>query len=185
MAIPQDVTVTSVDVGEHPIVSGMAEGRPELVGLALWLCAERIKRASSEGAAYVRTLRANPDAPLFWTEDEDFALLKGSPIAGDVIERAKSAREEYASIVEIIRNDPQSYPADAYEFFTEERFVDALATVCAKATWLPTASCYAMVPLLDIINVVGSPVPGVRPPSANDGVARCGPADYDLSLIHI
>ena len=42
LAIPQDVTVTSVDVGEHPIVSGMAEGRPELVGLALWLCAERI-----------------------------------------------------------------------------------------------------------------------------------------------
>jgi len=180
LAIPQDVTVTSVDVGEHPIVSGLAKGRPELVGLALWLCAERIKGAASEWAAYVRTLRANPDAPLFWTEGEDFALLKGSPIASDAIERAKSAREEYASIVEMIRNDPQSYPADAYEFFTEERFVDALATVCAKATWLPTASCYAMVPLLDIVNVVGSPVPGVRPPSANDGVARCGPADYDI-----
>ncbi len=179
LAVPQDCAVTSVDVDAHPIVSGLAKGRPELVGLALWLCAERIKGGASDWAPYVKTLAANPDAPLFWTEAEDFALLKGSPIVNDAVERSRSAREEYAAIVEVIKGDPTAFPAEAYEFFTEERFVDALATVCAKATWLPTASCYALVPLLDVITIAGSPVPGVSPPSAKDGIARCA-ADYDV-----
>ena len=185
LSVPQSAAVTTVDVGEHPIVSGLAAGRPELVGLALWLCAERIKGGASEWAPYVKTLRANPDAPLFWTEQEDFALLKGSPVARDAYERAKSAREEYASILDVIKSDPSAYPTAAYEFFTEARFVDALATVCAKATWLPTAQCYALVPLLDVITVVGSPVPGVRPPSASDGIVRCGPADYDVDTASV
>jgi len=68
LAVPQDCAVTSVDVDAHPIVSGLAKGRPELVGLALWLCAERIKGGASDWAPYVKTLVANQDAPLFWTE---------------------------------------------------------------------------------------------------------------------
>ena len=176
LAVPQDCAVTSVDVDAHPIVSGLAKGRPELVGLALWLCAERIKGGASDWAPYVKTLAANPDAPLFWTEAEDFALLKGSPIVSDAVERSRSAREEYAAIVEVIKGDPTAFPAEAYEFFTEERFVDALATVCAKATWLPTASCYALVPLLDVITIAGSPVPGVST-ALGEGwnrAVRCG-----------
>ena len=182
---PQDVAVTSVDVAEHPIVSGLAAGRPELVGLALWLCAERIKGDAGDWAPYVRTLRANPDAPLFWTSAEDFALLKGSPIAADAAGRAQSAQEEYESIISVMKADTSAYPPEAYEFLTRKRFVDALATVCAKATWLPTASCYAMVPLLDLIEVCGAPVPGVRPPSASDGRVRCGPADYDVDTASV
>ena len=185
LRVPQSAAVTSVDVGEHPIVSELASGRPELIGLALWLCAERIKGGASEWAPYVKTLRANPDAPLFWTDAKDFALLKGSPVAADAIERSKSARTEYASITEVIKSDPSSYHPEAYEFLTEARFVDALATVCAKATWLPTAQCYALVPLLDVISIGGAPVPGVLPPSASDGVVRCGPADYDVDTASV
>jgi len=180
LRVPQSVAVTIVDVGGCAIVSGLAEGRAELIGLALWLCAERIKGEASEWAPYVRTLKANPDAPLFWEKEEDFALLKGSPVRGDAEDRARSAVEEFESILAVIKGDPVAYPPDAYEFFTKERFVNALATVCAKATWLPSASCYALVPVLDLIPICGSPVPGVRPPSASDGRVRCGPADYDF-----
>ena len=180
LRVPQSVAVTTVDVGGCPIVSGLAEGRAELIGLALWLCAERIKGDASEWAPYVKTLKANPEAPLFWENEQDFALLKGSPVRQDAEERAKSAVEEFESILAVIKSDPVAYPPEAYEFFTKERFVNALATVCAKATWLPSAACYALVPVLDLIPICGSPVPGVRPPSASDGRVRCGPADYDF-----
>jgi len=179
LSVPQRACVTIVDVGGCAIVGALAEGRPELIGLALWLCAERLKGEASDWAPYVKTLEANPEAPLFWERAEDFNLLKGSPVRQDAIDRAKSAVEEYESIAAMIKGDPAAYPPEAYEFFTKERFVDALATVCAKATWLPSATCYALVPVLDLIPICGSPIPGVRAPSASDGRVRCV-ADYDF-----
>lgn len=41
--LPGDMSVTAVDVAAHDEVSGLAEGRGELTGLALWLMAERQK----------------------------------------------------------------------------------------------------------------------------------------------
>lgn len=41
--LPGDISVTAVDVAAHEDVSGLAEGRGELTGLALWLMAERQK----------------------------------------------------------------------------------------------------------------------------------------------
>lgn len=41
--LPGDISVTAVDVAAHEEVSGLAEGRGELTGLALWLMAERQK----------------------------------------------------------------------------------------------------------------------------------------------
>lgn len=43
LAIPGDLTVTSVDVGKDAGLAAVAEGRSELVGLALWLMQEREK----------------------------------------------------------------------------------------------------------------------------------------------
>ena len=65
--IPQNLAVTSVDVADSPIVSGLAAGRGELVGLALWLCHERAKGALSDWAPYIATLPgAGADHPLLW-----------------------------------------------------------------------------------------------------------------------
>lgn len=41
--LPGDLSVTAVDVAAHEEVAGLAEGRGELTGLALWLMAERQK----------------------------------------------------------------------------------------------------------------------------------------------
>ena len=51
LAIPGDLAVTSVDVGKDAALAALAEGRSELVGLALWLMQERAKvRAGQAGA---------------------------------------------------------------------------------------------------------------------------------------
>jgi len=39
--LPEAAAVTTADVLAHPLVGPLAEGRGELVGLALWLLAER------------------------------------------------------------------------------------------------------------------------------------------------
>ena len=41
MEVSGDSSVTAVDVADHPVVGGLAAGRGELTGLALWLMAER------------------------------------------------------------------------------------------------------------------------------------------------
>ena len=160
--IPQNLAVTSVDVADSPIVAGLAAGRGELVGLALWLCLERHKGPLSEWAPYVATLpSAGSDHPLLWTAGELQTLLQGPPVREQAVSRLESADDEYASIADQIRSNPNDFPPDAYEFLTRDAFVDALATVLARAVWLNAANCYAMVPLVDLLPLVGSPPPGV------------------------
>jgi len=43
LQVPGDLAITSVDVGKDPALAPLAEGRSELVGLALWLMQERGK----------------------------------------------------------------------------------------------------------------------------------------------
>ena len=189
--IPQNLAVTSVDVADSPIVAGLAAGRGELVGLALWLCHERAKGPLSDWAPYVATLpNAGPDHPLMWSTADLTELLKGSQIADQALSRAGSAAEEYASIRELIASDAENYPADAYAFLTEAAFTDALATVLARAVWLNAANCYAMVPLVDMLPLVGAPPPGVNPAVAGGGdkipgksglASAAGVVDYDAA----
>ena len=189
LEIPQNLAVTSVDVSDHPIVAGLAAGRGELVGLALWLCCERAKGSLSDWAPYVNTLPTGctVDHPLRWEESEIRSLLKGSPTCEQAVGRAVDAREEYASIRAAIAADADAYPADAYEFLTELAFTDALATVLARAVWLNAANVYALVPLVDLLPVVGAPPPGVNPAAAAaDAGARgldaaVGVVDYDAA----
>jgi hypothetical protein len=106
------------------------------------------------------------------------------------VSRAASADEEYASIVAQIKDSPDDFPPDAYGFLTKEAFVDALATVLARAVWLNAANCYAMVPLVDLLPLVGSPPPGVSPAAAaggpnagkmNEMPSAAGVVDYDAA----
>ena len=188
--IPQNLAVTSVDVAESPIVAGLAAGRGELVGLALWLCHERAKGGLSDWAPYVATLPdAGPDHPLMWPPEAIAELLKGSQVQAQAASRAADAKEEYAAIRAAIAADPANYPADAYAFLTEAAFLDALATVLARAVWLNAANCYAMVPLVDLLPLVGAPPPGVSPAMAAGGpaagmqglAAAAGVVDYDAA----
>ena len=56
LEIPGDLGVTSVDVEKAPALARLAEGRSELVGLALWLMAERAKVGGQAAGSLVRRL---------------------------------------------------------------------------------------------------------------------------------
>jgi hypothetical protein len=51
LELPDSFAVTATDVAAHPRVARLAEGRGELVGLALWLMAEREAGDASEWCA--------------------------------------------------------------------------------------------------------------------------------------
>ena len=51
MEVSGDCSVTAVDVADHPVVGGIAEGHGELTGLALWLMAERAQVRGGRMAA--------------------------------------------------------------------------------------------------------------------------------------
>ena len=188
--IPQNLCVTAVDVADSPIIAGLAAGRGELIGLALWLCHERAKGALSEWAPYVATLpSAGEDHPLRWPVEEIEALLQGSPVRNEAAARAAGAEEEFEAIRALIASDPEAYPSEAYDFLTKDAFIDALAVVVARAVWLNAANVYAMVPLVDLLPVVGAPPPGVNPAVAGGGEAAglgglakaAGVVDYDAA----
>lgn len=56
LEIPGDLGITTVDVEKDPALARIADGRSELVGLALWLMKELAK--VSDG--YCRALQLNP-----------------------------------------------------------------------------------------------------------------------------
>jgi hypothetical protein len=58
LELPDSFAITSVDVASHPTVGPLAEGRGELVGLALWLIAERAAGDASEWCAPARVCAA-------------------------------------------------------------------------------------------------------------------------------
>ena len=91
--IPQNLAVTSVDVADSPIVAGLAAGRGELVGLALWLCLERHKGAAVgvgavRGDATVRGFRITRSCG---PPTEAQTLLQGSPVREEAVSRLESA----------------------------------------------------------------------------------------------
>lgn len=56
LAVPEDVAITSVDAENHELVGPVAAQCSELVGLTLWLCAERAKGSSSAYSKLMSTL---------------------------------------------------------------------------------------------------------------------------------
>ena len=192
LSIPQESCVTAVDAKEHPIVSPLIEEKPELVQLALWLCCERAKAKGSEWWPYLKTLNGNPNSVLRFTEKDFKELLKGTTIDKEARQRRDSAKEEYEALRAAIAEHPDKYPLDVYAFLTENAFIDALDIVCARAQWLNTANCYAMVPLMDAIPICGAPPPvspedpsftqfyEIRDIRTGLTTVRCGYADYDV-----
>jgi hypothetical protein len=71
LEIPQNLCVTSVDVADSPIVSGLAAGRGEVIGLALWqgrdgqFCSPRHRvpfNSRNKGSVRVHSLAG----PIIW-----------------------------------------------------------------------------------------------------------------------
>lgn len=147
MEVSESLAVTTVDVANHPDVASLAEGRGELVGLALWLIAERARGSGSEWAAFIATLPETTMNPMLWSP-ADRELLKGSPARMNAEERAAALRSEWEAVEPMLRADPARYPPATW---TEAAFGNALAVVLARAVYLPAADVFALVPLADLV----------------------------------
>ncbi|CAG9467763.1 unnamed protein product [Pedinophyceae sp. YPF-701] len=140
--IPGDLCATSTDVSNTP--GGVAEaaaGRSELIGLALWLQRERALLARGESSPWAPMVAALPQAtlsPLLWSEAEVDELLAGSPVRKECKDRVVTLRREWDALAPSLEDETATF----------DGFLEAFCVVVATATYLPSAGCFAMVPLL-------------------------------------
>ncbi|MCO5568959.1 hypothetical protein L7F22_022662 [Adiantum nelumboides] len=80
--IPEKFTVTCADVANHPVLSQLAAGRPDIIGLALWLMYEKSLGAKSLWYPYLKTFPSTTLSPVTWSQSEQETLLKGTSVAG-------------------------------------------------------------------------------------------------------
>jgi histone-lysine N-methyltransferase SETD3 len=155
LEIPGDLGVTSVDVDKDPALRALAAGRSELVGLALWLARERAAGAASEWAPLLATLPAASDSPVLWPDEQRAVLLRGSPTLGESRAREAALREEWAAVAAAIAAspDPAAFPPAV---LNEGSFLAAMSVVLAHAAYLPSAQCFALLPLVGGVPRTGS-----------------------------
>ncbi|MCO5549337.1 hypothetical protein L7F22_002806 [Adiantum nelumboides] len=79
--IPENFTVTCADVANHPVLSQLAAGRPDIIGLALWLMYEKSLGAKSLWYPYLKTFPSTTLSPVTWSQSEQETLLKGTSVA--------------------------------------------------------------------------------------------------------
>ncbi|PSC76514.1 U3 small nucleolar ribonucleo MPP10 [Micractinium conductrix] len=145
LQLPGDLAITSVDVGKDPALAAVAEGRSELVGLALWLLAERAKGPASAWAALLATLPSATPTPVLWPDEERAVLLRGSPVLAEARAREAALRQEWAELAAAMgAAGAAAFPPAV---FNEQAFLEAMSVVLAKAAYLPTAQCFALLPL--------------------------------------
>uniref|UniRef100_A0A7S3UAG2 Rubisco LSMT substrate-binding domain-containing protein n=1 Tax=Picocystis salinarum TaxID=88271 RepID=A0A7S3UAG2_9CHLO len=148
LRVPQEFAITAVDVAEHPEASAAKE-HGDLVGLALWLLAEQARGESSEYAPYVETFAGESLSPLLWTQEERDDLLKGSPTKEVVDGQLRELEKTFEQLQqEHFEPDPDKYPSRHYNL---ESFKRAFVAVLSRTIYLPSADCFALVPLADMI----------------------------------
>ncbi|KAG7675298.1 hypothetical protein Ndes2526B_g08170 [Nannochloris sp. 'desiccata'] len=153
LEIPGDLAVTSVDVGKDELLSTLAEGRSELVGLALFLMQERFRGSASAWAPLLATLPICTNSPVMWEDAVRAEFLIGSPVLEEARSRNAALVAEWDSIQTTagtagLSLDPGTFNARA--------FSEAMSVILATAAYLPSAQCFALLPLVGSIRRTGS-----------------------------
>ncbi|KAG0600309.1 hypothetical protein M758_11G023400 [Ceratodon purpureus] len=149
LKIPENYTVTGVDVVNHPVVSAPAAGRGDLIGLTLWLMYERSQGENSVWHPYLKTFPATTLSPLLWSAEEQQELLKGSPVLEEVQQRTAALEGEYEDLQPFFNKDTQTFPE---EHFSLAAFKSAFSMILSRALYLPAADLFALVPFADALN---------------------------------
>ena len=151
--VPGDLAVTAVDAADHPaagpVVRALDAGGAELgdvVSLALWLCAERDTPSSPSSAASLlaASLPSSIDTPVLWPDDVRADLLRGSPVLEAARARDAALDGAYRKISDALNAMGTPLPA----WLTRDAFRTAVTVVTATAAYLPTAGCFALLPIV-------------------------------------
>ncbi|KAL4859859.1 Nucleolar GTP-binding protein 1 [Chlorella vulgaris] len=159
LEIPGSLAITSVDVSKDPQLEALARGRSELVGLALWLMLERSKAShrhepndmqggGSEWHALLQTLPQATLSPILWSDEEREQLLRGSPVQEEARTRQQALRQEWTDVVALAHKSSSGSAAFPVDAFNEQAFLEAMSVVLMHAAYLPSAQCFAMLPLV-------------------------------------
>lgn len=68
LELPESLAVTSIDAEKHELVGPIAKGVSELVGITLWLMAERAAGSSSPWSELLQTLPDSTASPILWED---------------------------------------------------------------------------------------------------------------------
>jgi histone-lysine N-methyltransferase SETD3 len=153
LEIPGDLAVTSVDVGKDEMLSALAEGRSELVGLALFLMQERSRGASSAWAPLLATLPSCTNSPVLWDDAERADCLNGSPVLEEARSREAALLAEWESIQTTAGTAGISLDSGT---FNARAFLEAMSVILSAAAYLPSAQCFALLPLVGSLRRTGS-----------------------------
>ena len=153
LGIPGDLAVTSVDVGKDPLLSVLAEGRSELVGLALFFMLERSRGQSSKWAPLMATLPSSVDSPVLWDDAERGVELQGSPVLAESRSREAALVAEWSSLQSTATEADLSLDP---EIFNARAFLEAMSVILAHGSYLPTAQCFALLPIVGALRRTGS-----------------------------
>ncbi|CAD7695760.1 unnamed protein product [Ostreobium quekettii] len=151
LQIPGDVAVTAADAAGNEDIGELTTGRSPLVCMALWLMAEQSRDASSSWYPLLQTLPESTLSPLLWSENE-LKWLSESEVLQQTKSRVAALRQEWEALSEVISRNPKRFPPD---IFGEQEFRKAFSVVLACSTYLPSAQCFALLPVVSALARTG------------------------------
>lgn len=144
LELPESLAVTSIDAEKHELVGPIAKGVSELVGITLWLMAERAAGSSSPWSELLQTLPDSTASPILWEDQVRAELLQGSPVLQEARQRQEALQQQWATLADAhFSKDPQRFPPTVWN---EASFLRSFCVVLACTSFLPSAECFALVP---------------------------------------
>lgn len=77
LQLPDSLVITSIDAEKHELVGPIAAEVSQLIGLTLWLMAERAKGGASAWAQLLQTLPDSTASPILWEDQVGAVHLCG------------------------------------------------------------------------------------------------------------
>lgn len=154
LTVAEDVAITRIDAEQHEVVGAVAAESSELVALTLWLMAERHAGAASPSHAFISTLPAATMTPLLWEDCELTELLAGSPALPEAQSRKAALQQQWQDLQErVFSQDTTKFPQSVYN---QAAFQAAFSVVLAHAVYLPSANCFALLPVASLLGRTGA-----------------------------
>lgn len=154
LEIPERLCVTSIDADKHELVGAVAKDCSELVGLTLWLMAERAEGPASSWCQLLQTLPDTTLSPILWADQDRVELLTGSPVLAEARSRQDALQQQWSDL------SKQHFQANSGKFnpevFNEADFMRTFCVVLACTAYLPSAECFALVPVAANVGRTGN-----------------------------
>ena len=145
LSLPGDIAATLTDVEQDEELGDLARGRSELISLAIFVSKHKVLGSDSPRKRLMESLPDSVDSPVFWSDEERVALLKGSPVVKESSQRFRALENEWEVLAE-------SRPS----WLTKDLFLKSMSVVLSHAVFLPSVGCFALLPIIGDIEKTGS-----------------------------